>query len=49
MTRVASEYRLDRLGEDGWELVGLTTINFRTGAADHVGMVFKRPRATAAV
>jgi Domain of unknown function (DUF4177) len=35
---------LNRLGEDGWELVGITAINFKTGATDHIGMVFKRPR-----
>jgi hypothetical protein len=49
MTRVAWNYRLDRLGDDGWKLVGLTAINFKTGATDHIGMVFKRPRAAAAV
>ncbi len=38
------ESDLNRLGEDGWELVGLTAINFKTGATDHIGMVFKRPR-----
>ena len=39
------ESDLNRLGEDGWELVGITAINFKTGATDHIGMVFKRPRA----
>ncbi len=38
------ESELNRLGEDGWELVGITAINFKTGATDHIGMVFKRPR-----
>ena len=38
------ETQLNRLGDDGWELVGLTAINFKTGATDHIGMVFKRPR-----
>jgi Domain of unknown function (DUF4177) len=38
------ESDLNRLGEDGWELVGITAINFKTGATDHIGMVFKRPR-----
>ena len=40
------ESDLNRLGEDGWELVGITAINFKTGATDHIGMVFKRPRET---
>jgi hypothetical protein len=39
----AYEPQLNRLGEEGWELVGLTAINFKTGATDHIGMVFKRP------
>lgn len=38
------ESDLNRLGEDGWELVGIAAINFKTGATDHIGMVFKRPR-----
>lgn len=33
---------LDVLGEEGWELVSITAINFKTGATDHIGMVFKR-------
>lgn len=49
MTCVAWECRLDRLGDDGWKLVGLTAITFKTGATDHIGMVFKRPGAAAAV
>jgi hypothetical protein len=40
----AHEAHLNRLGEDGWELAGITAINFKTGATDHIGMVFKRPR-----
>jgi len=36
--------QLDELGEDGWELVSITAINFKTGATDHIGMVFKRPK-----
>jgi hypothetical protein len=36
---------LNELGADGWELVAITAINFKTGATDHIGMVFKRPRA----
>ncbi len=34
--------QLDELGEEGWELVSITAINFKTGATDHIGMVFKR-------
>lgn len=33
---------LDVLGDEGWELVSITAINFKTGATDHIGMVFKR-------
>jgi hypothetical protein len=36
------EDRLNALGEEGWELVSITAINFKTGATDHIGMVFKR-------
>jgi hypothetical protein len=35
--------QLNELGEEGWELVSITAINFKTGATDHIGMVFKRP------
>lgn len=35
---------LDKLGALGWELVGLTSVNFKTGATDNIAMVFKRPR-----
>lgn len=41
----AYDVQLNELGEQGWELVGLTAINFKTGATDHIGMVFKRRRA----
>ena len=34
--------QLNALGEQGWELVSITAINFKTGATDHIGMVFKR-------
>lgn len=34
---------LDRLGLEGWELVGLTSVNFKSGATDNIAMVFKRP------
>jgi hypothetical protein len=47
----SEKYRLDpnaaiemnELGRDGWELVGLTSVNFKTGATDNIAMVFKRP------
>ena len=39
---------LNRLGDDGWELVSITSINFKTGATDHIGMVFKREKHAAA-
>lgn len=34
---------LDPLGAEGWELVGLTSVNFKSGATDNIAMVFKRP------
>ena len=40
----ATKQILDNWGQDGWELVSITAINFKTGATDHIGMVFKRPR-----
>lgn len=36
--------QLNGLGTEGLELAGNTAINFKTGATDHVGMVFKHPR-----
>ena len=42
------EPQLNRLGDDGWELVSITAINFKTGATDHIGMVFKRPKESTA-
>ena len=33
---------LNRLGQVGWELVGLTSVNFKSGATDNLAMVFKR-------
>src|SRR4051812_30547258 len=38
---------LNRLGDEGWELVSITSINFKTGATDHIGMVFKREKQAA--
>ena len=40
---------LNRLGDDGWELVSITSINFKTGATDHIGMVFKREKQATAL
>jgi len=40
----AYDVELNQLGEEGWELVGITAVNFKTGATDHIGMVFKRPK-----
>ena len=37
---------LIRLCDYGWELVSITSINFKTGATDHIGMVFKREKAS---
>jgi hypothetical protein len=47
----SENYRLDpncateltRLGQEGWELVSITSVNFKTGATDNIAMVFKRP------
>ena len=35
--------KLDALGAEGWELVSITSVNFKTGATDNIAMVFKRP------
>ncbi|MCP4664336.1 MAG: DUF4177 domain-containing protein [bacterium] len=35
--------RLNELGEEGWELIGVTSVNFKSGATDNIAMVFKRP------
>lgn len=37
-----SSLELNKLGLDGWELVGLTSVNFKSGATDNIAMVFKR-------
>ena len=37
--------KLNALGDMGWELVGLTSVNFKSGATDNIAMVFKRPAA----
>lgn len=41
----AQDVQLNQLGEEGWELVSITSINFKSGATDHIGMVFKREKA----
>ena len=41
--------QLNALCEDGWELVSITSVNFKTGATDNIAMVFKRPATAAAV
>jgi len=38
---------LDALGEEGWELVSISSVNFKTGATDNIAMVFKRPKSAA--
>jgi hypothetical protein len=47
----SENYRLDpnaageltELGSMGWELVSITSVNFKSGATDNIAMVFKRP------
>jgi hypothetical protein len=49
----SENYRLDPnaarelnvLGDEGWELISITSVNFKTGATDNIALVFKRPRA----
>lgn len=38
------ESLLNELGALGWELVGITAVNFKSGATDHIGMIFKREK-----
>lgn len=38
---------LDALGAQGWELVSITSVNFKSGATDNIAMVFKRPKSAA--
>ncbi len=40
----AREDELNTLGDDGWELVAITAINYKTAATDHIGMIFKRAK-----
>ena len=37
---------VNALGAQGWELVGLTSVNFKSGATDNIALVFKRQLAT---
>ena len=37
-----AEPELNALGAEGWELVGMTSVNFKSGATDNIAMVFKR-------
>ena len=37
--------KLNVLGEEGWELVSITSVNFKSGATDNIAMVFKRATA----
>ena len=39
----AAEPKLNDFGEQGWELVSITSVNFKSGATDNIAMVFKRP------
>lgn len=41
----ARESELNVLGNEGWELVAITAVNYKTGATDHIGMVFKRRKS----
>ncbi len=49
----SENYRLDpnaatqltELGSRGWELVSITSVNFKSGATDNIAMVFKRPQS----
>jgi hypothetical protein len=38
-----SAHEMNELGAQGWELVSITSVNFKTGATDNIAMVFKRP------
>ena len=39
----AAATEMNRLGDRGWELVSITSVNFKTGATDNIAMTFKRP------
>ncbi|MEM6797866.1 MAG: DUF4177 domain-containing protein [Acidobacteriota bacterium] len=34
---------MNQLGSEGWELVSVTAVNFRSGATENISLVFKRP------
>lgn len=36
--------QLNELGDEGWELISITSVNFKSGATDNIAMVFKRPK-----
>jgi len=40
----AAVEQMNQLGDEGWELVAMTSVNFKTGATDNIALVFKRPR-----
>jgi len=48
----SEKYRLDPnaarelngLGDEGWELISITSVYFKSGATDNIAMVFKRPK-----
>lgn len=42
-----SAQEMNRLGEEGWELVSITAVNFKSGATDNIALVFKRPKPDA--
>jgi len=35
---------LNVLGNEGWELISISSVNFKSGATDNIAMVFKRPK-----
>ena len=39
----AAAVEMNRLGDKGWELISITSVNFKTGATDNIAMTFKRP------
>ncbi len=39
------EAELNKQGEEGWEMVAIAAINFKSGATDHIGVIFKREKA----
>jgi len=39
------EAELNKQGDEGWEIVAIAAINFKSGATDHIGVIFKREKA----